>query len=568
MAIFVPTRLKNSRVKDKRKTKVAVIGAGGVGAWVAKSLVDRGCEVVASTRSASTARALTLLGVQVLDWHWKSGVSWQPWLDAKADVWCVTVPPRMGSEGAVVFHESMKLAAEVAGVSRLIWTSSTAVYDPKFAGVLVEDDAVHIASRHTGVDMLALEHIHGQGSVPFVALRFGGLFGPSRHPISALLKREPVLDGDGTVQWVHEQDAAEACVHVVLHQGALPQALNVVAPEVASRKQLLLAGLGEEALPRIESGGIRRRVCSDRLQDLGFKFRFPSPEAWVDRQPGINTHGSWQGPHGSLHWTQHRPVLGPVKGRALMVHGYKGFREWGNWKGVAERWAQEGWEVTRMDFSHNGHLPPFLETCLDEEAWSLNRYHIERDEVAHALAQIDRGDLPVVVMGHSRGGAVAILGADLHARDGGRLDGIALWAPVSNLVSRLPQGEALQAWESSGLLEVINGRTGQILCHPFAFHTDTVERSEELDVECAVKRLACPILSIHGSVDSAVRPSEGKIICDWAQQGTFESIADADHVFGMRHPWPDSNNWPMHLEEAWLRQRRWLQSGLDLEQTT
>ena len=83
----------------------------------------------------------------------------------------------MGSEGAVVFHESMKLAAEVAGVSRLIWTSSTAVYDSKFAGVLVEDDAVHIASRHTGVDMLALEHIHGQGSVPFVALRFGGCLG-------------------------------------------------------------------------------------------------------------------------------------------------------------------------------------------------------------------------------------------------------------------------------------------------------------------------------------------------------------------------------------------------------
>ena len=43
------------------------------------------------------------------------------------------------------------------------------------------------------------------------------------------------------------------------------------------------------------------------------------------------------------------------------------------------------------------------------------------------VGQIDRGDLPVVVVGHSRGGAVAILGADLHARDGGRLDGIALW---------------------------------------------------------------------------------------------------------------------------------------------
>ena len=102
-------------------------------------------------------------------------------------------------EGALAFHESLKSAAEAAQVKRLIWTSSTALYDPKVEGVLVEDDAIHIASRHTGVDMLALEEIHRQGDVPFVALRFGGLFGPSRHPVSALLKRDPVVDGDGTV---------------------------------------------------------------------------------------------------------------------------------------------------------------------------------------------------------------------------------------------------------------------------------------------------------------------------------------------------------------------------------
>lgn len=437
MAIFVPTRLKNSHVKDKHKTKVAVIGAGGVGAWVAKFLVDRGCEVVASTRSPITTRALTLLGVHVLDWHWARDTSWEPWLLAKAEVWCVTVPPRMGAEESLAFHEALNSAAEAARVKRLIWTSSTALYDPKVEGVLVEDNAIHIASRHTGVDMLALEERHRHGKVPFVALRFGGLFGPSRHPVSALLKRNPVIDGDGTVQWVHEEDAAAACVHVALHQGPLPDALNVVAPDVASRKQLLFAGLSEQERPVIQAGGVKRFVSSQRLMDLGFSFQNPNPQAWVLRQAGANAHGSWHGPHGLLHWTQHRPKAGPLKGRALMVHGYKGFREWGNWKGVAERWAQEGWEVTRMDFSHNGHLPPFLETCLDEEAWSANRYHIERDEVAFSLAQIDKGDLPMVVMGHSRGGAMAVLGAEQHVRQGGRVDGIALWAPVSNVVSKI-----------------------------------------------------------------------------------------------------------------------------------
>ena len=542
--------------------KVAVIGAGGVGAWVAKSLAQRGCEVVASTRSSSTTRALSVLGVLVLDWYWRPATSWEPWLQAGADVWCVTVPPRMGAAGALAFHESLKTAAEAAGVKRLLWTSSTALYDPKASGVFVEDDAIHIASRHTGVDMLALEQIHRRGKVPFVALRFGGLFGPSRHPVLALMKRDPVVEGDGTVQWVHEQDAAEACVHVALHQGPLPGALNVVAPDVASREQLLRAALAEEELPAIHPGGVQRVVSSHLLQDLGFQFRVPNPEWWVKQHPGVNTHGQWEGPHGLLHWTRHRPRAGRVKGRAVMVHGYKGFREWGNWKGLAERWAKEGWEVTRMDFSHNGHVPPFLDTCLDEEAWSANRYHIECNEVAFALAQIDQGDLPVVVMGHSRGGAMAILGAEQHTRRGGRLNGVALWAPVSDVISRLPQGEAFQAWKSSGRLEVVNGRTGQTLIHPFAFHTDTMRRSEELDVARAAQAVSCPVLVIHGSLDSAVHPSEGKQIAGWAKQGTMAWVEGADHVFGMRHPWPDSTHWPVHLEEAWSRQRAWMQSNL------
>ena len=65
----MPTRLKNLCMMEKQAIKVAVIGAGGVGAWVAMSLADRGHRVFASTRSAWTARALALSGVDVVEWH-------------------------------------------------------------------------------------------------------------------------------------------------------------------------------------------------------------------------------------------------------------------------------------------------------------------------------------------------------------------------------------------------------------------------------------------------------------------------------------------------------------------
>ena len=89
-----------------------------------------------------------------------------------------------------------------------------------------------------------------------------------------------------------------------------------------------------------------------------------------------------------------------------------------------------------------------------------------------------------------------------------------------------------------------------------------MRRSEELDVARAAQAVSCPVLVIHGSLDSAVHPSEGKQIVGWAKQGTMALVEGADHVFGMRHPWPDSTHWPVHLEEAWSRQRAWMQSNL------
>ena len=175
--------------------------------------------------------------------------------EVEASRWIVTVPPRMGPEKSMAFHCALHEAAAVCGVKRLVWTSSTAVYDPTQSGTLVEADAGHHTSRHTGVDMLALEDVHRNGDVPFVAMRFGGLFGQGRHPVKALLKRGTVQGGDGHVQWVHEEDAAAACVFTALHEGPLPDALNVVAPSPHPSRTALPPPATEWTSRRAESKG-------------------------------------------------------------------------------------------------------------------------------------------------------------------------------------------------------------------------------------------------------------------------------------------------------------------------
>ena len=185
----------------KAPSKVLVLGAGGVGAWVAKSLKSRGHDVLATTTQVDTDRALTCLGVEVLSWRWSPGASWADLEAFGASHWVVTVPPRGGKEHVHAFHEALNASAQRAGVSLLVWTSSTAVYDPNQTGSIGEGDAGRHLSRHTGLSMLDIEDIHRHSTVPFVALRFGGLFSSARHPAWALSKRTPVqqADANGTV---------------------------------------------------------------------------------------------------------------------------------------------------------------------------------------------------------------------------------------------------------------------------------------------------------------------------------------------------------------------------------
>ena len=128
--IFVPTHHKNLQRMERSALRVLVLGAGQVGAWVARGLVERGCHVTATTTNATTTRALQCLEVEVLPWRWEVGGTWEALVSCHAKVWCVTVPPRQGAEDAVAFHRELHAAAKRSGVVRLIWTSSTAVYDP------------------------------------------------------------------------------------------------------------------------------------------------------------------------------------------------------------------------------------------------------------------------------------------------------------------------------------------------------------------------------------------------------------------------------------------------------
>jgi len=172
-------------------------------------------------------------------------------------------------------------------------------------------------------------------------------------------------------------------------------------------------------------------------------------------------------------------------------------------------------------------------------AWRKNTYSIEKSDLEEILLRASESCKPnekVIVIGHSRGGGVAALAAA-----NSHVDGIVLLASVSDFARRFPSGDKLEAWRNTDRLEVLNGRTQQVLSHSFSFFEDYTLNSETLNIESAVRSLEVPLLVVHGDSDKAVSDVEGRELANWATQGQFVSIPDTGHTFGTSHPWTDKS---------------------------
>jgi pimeloyl-ACP methyl ester carboxylesterase len=252
----------------------------------------------------------------------------------------------------------------------------------------------------------------------------------------------------------------------------------------------------------------------------------------------IRTSFTHLGLNGPLNGDIHSVPKGILKrGQIVFAHGYKGFKDWGAWSVMGDLFAEEGWEFVRFNFSHNGHVLPDLNECSDVLAWSKNTYSKEKSDLEEILLHVSKSSKPherVIVIGHSRGGGVATLAAA-----NGHVDGVVLLASVSDFARRFPSGDQLEKWRNTDRLEVLNGRTHQILSHAFSFFEDFTLNSESLNIERAVRSLEIPLLVVHGDSDKAVSDVEGRELANWATQGQFASIPDTGHTFGTSHPWTD-----------------------------
>lgn len=222
----------------------------------------------------------------------------------------------------------------------------------------------------------------------------------------------------------------------------------------------------------------------------------------------------------------------------VFVHGFKGFKDWGFGPYLGEYLANKGFFVITFNFSHNGvgenkteftELEKFAKNTFSREVRELN-------EIISAFRNDFfevKGNTPLGLIGHSRGGAIVLLTASKR----NDVDAIVTWAAISKL-DRYSKRQN-QEWRKKGFFEILNTRTNQMMRLDIELLNDIENNSNSsLNIENALKNLNIPLLIAHGEQDLAVPIAEAEQLYKWSDKSRteFYKLFSTGHTFDIVHP--------------------------------
>ena len=235
----------------------------------------------------------------------------------------------------------------------------------------------------------------------------------------------------------------------------------------------------------------------------------------------------------------------------IFCHGFKGFKDWGHFDWVAEQSATMGVAFLKFNFSKNGVVDSDLNELSDLEAFSNNNYSTELADLKSVVDEVEKqaenwqlNAEAIFLVGHSRGGGIAILAA---AEDK-RVKGVVTWASVSEFDSFF-RPETIQEWNKNGVVYAMNKRTGVQLPLKKQFYDDYLANKQNLDVKKAAKLLAVPFLILHGDQDESVSIQHAENLYNLVPHSVLIKVEGGNHTFGAKHPFDMSEDVSPMLEE-------------------
>ncbi|MEJ2055758.1 MAG: alpha/beta fold hydrolase [Calditrichaceae bacterium] len=243
----------------------------------------------------------------------------------------------------------------------------------------------------------------------------------------------------------------------------------------------------------------------------------------------------------------------------IIMHGFKGFKDWGFFPNLAGRMTASGYATICFNFSRNG-IGSDLNNFTEPDKFANDTYSHQLADAETVLEAVKSGAIgkniidpeKLGILGHSRGGAIAILTARNHEDD---FQALVTWSSISNLFRY--SEEQIKQWEKQGYIEIENARTKQMMRINKTFWDDLNKNRKKYDIIEAVKEVEIPSLFVHGDQDTSVPYSESEALeenCS-AYSKRMELIEGANHTYGIKHPFEnetDAYETACTLTEHWF----------------
>jgi len=226
----------------------------------------------------------------------------------------------------------------------------------------------------------------------------------------------------------------------------------------------------------------------------------------------------------------------------IFCHGFKGFKDWGSFNFISTEFVKSGINFLKFNFSHNGTSLEGLDTFSNLDLFSENNYSIELLDLNCVLEWVNeqlRNTIninigPLILMGHSRGGSIAIL----KTANYNKVEALISWSAVANFEERF-NAYNLSNWKRDGVVLIMNSRTKQNMPLLYQFYQNFIDNKGLLDISNSAKKVNVPWLIVHAKNDNVVPVSDAVFLNKQNRNSNLTLVENGGHTFGAAHPFKE-----------------------------
>ena len=243
--------------------------------------------------------------------------------------------------------------------------------------------------------------------------------------------------------------------------------------------------------------------------------------------------------HGDLHYAGHTscPIL-------LIIHGFRGSKNWGFFPTIAEEFAQNGSIVLTWNMSLNGYSKnsQYIDQPDNFARNTITQEMVDTQSIIDSILQDDRiisGDIrshwngDIHVLGHSRGGGIGIL---ISAKNPS-IKKLALWNTISRFGRFTERQKKL--WSETGTFPIDETEDGKVIAMNYTYISDLEFHGDEYSPLRAITEVSADILIVHAEQDMTVPIREAHALQEKSHSAHMHSIPQAGHIFGCTHPFTE-----------------------------